>query len=578
MVYIKLLHIYTSRFVENLAYNLCNVLKKHFECRVHVRQLTHDDVKKLGVNEYFMIISPQSTLSKSAFNVLKPNTYFIYQTEQLNTQERANKYHNNPSMSALFNKAYQVFDYSQDNILYYPSKYNKQPLFLPFIRNNNTVVEENKTIDILFYGTLNQRRYIVVEVLKQLLPHLNIVVEEKLFGKELQDKIKASKIILNIHNYEHATLETARIAEAENHNVHIISEKTHENELMSSFKNVYFIDELIDYAEKESIDIEKRCFKNIVVLINRLLKTKINNNINNNDNNINNNDNNIKIIENIFYPFKILDTINYTIDNSNNNNLTNSIEKNQNVLIYSCHFTINSMFIINEFLKFSDFDNINTIIVVYSFDKSITTEIIYQHKDIFTKIANKCNIVFLHDNVNKYFDFGKIACGYDYIINNNINFNYVHVINDSIIPTRKIHHIYKGIHDKMQVYDFVGVLETMQIDKHYQSWWLCMTKEMFSYYVQKLVYYNLSHCPQNDVIYKNEVELCNNIIKTHNTSVIYNNILKNNRNIFFDDDKDYNILYKKGFHFVKVKRIKNIPTRPPLNLPDKINYIIKNIH
>ena len=150
MVYIKRLHIYTSRFVENLAYNLCDILKKHFECRVHIRQLTHNDIQKLGVNEYFMIISPQSTLSKSAFNVLKPNTYFIYQTEQLNTQERANKYHNNPSMSALFNKAYQVFDYSQDNILYYPSKYNKQPLFLPFISNKKTVIEENKSIDILF--------------------------------------------------------------------------------------------------------------------------------------------------------------------------------------------------------------------------------------------------------------------------------------------------------------------------------------------------------------------------------------------------------------------------------------------
>ena len=130
----------------------------------------------------------------------------------------------------------------------------------------------------------------------------------------------------------------------------------------------------------------------------------------------------------------------------------------------------------------------------------------------------------------------------------------------------------------MQAYDFVGVIQTMQIDKHYQSWWLCMTKEMFSTYVQKLYYYNLSHSPQNDLIYKNEVELCNSIIKTHNASVLYNNILKTNKNIFFDEDKEYNILYKKGFHFVKVKRIKNIPVRKPLNLPDKINYIFQNIH
>jgi hypothetical protein len=130
----------------------------------------------------------------------------------------------------------------------------------------------------------------------------------------------------------------------------------------------------------------------------------------------------------------------------------------------------------------------------------------------------------------------------------------------------------------MQLYDFVGVVESMEIDKHYQSWWLCMTKELFTYYVQKLYYYNLSHNPQADIIYKNEVELCNNIIKTHNTSVLYNNILKNNTNIFYDNDNAYNILYNKGFNFVKVKRIKNIPIRPQLKLPDDINYIFKNIH
>jgi len=46
----------------------------------------------------------------------------------------------------------------------------------------------------------------------------------------------------------------------------------------------------------------------------------------------------------------------------------------------------------------------------------------------------------------------------------------------------------------------------------------------------------------------------------------------------YDGDKEYNALYNKGFHFVKVKRIKNIPKRAPLKLPNDINYIFKNIH
>ena len=128
----------------------------------------------------------------------------------------------------------------------------------------------------------------------------------------------------------------------------------------------------------------------------------------------------------------------------------------------------------------------------------------------------------------------------------------------------------------MKIHDFVGVLESTQIYKHYQSWWLCMTKDMFFYYVQNLYNYKQSRDILCDLIYKNEVELCNNIIKTYNTSVLYNS--KININVFYDNDTYYNTLYKKGFFFVKVKRIKNIPKRPKLSLPDKINYLFENIH
>lgn len=303
MVYIKHLHIYTSRFVENLAYNLQNILKRTMECSVYVRQLTPDDVKKLKKNEYLMLISPQSTVSLSSLTVLRPNTYFIYQTEQLNTKERAAKFHNNEAMFKLFNNAYQVFDYSRDNMLMYSEKYNKVPMFLPFISgidadatatDTDTTISSNKTIDVLFYGTLNQRRYIIIEVLKQLMPKLNIVVEEVLFGKQLQEKIKQSKIVLNIHNYEHATLETARIMEAMQYDVHIISEKTHETELMASYEDVHFIDELIDYIEKDAnnIDINKKHFVNLISIINRLLNSKMRE--------VKENNNNINIIENLF--------------------------------------------------------------------------------------------------------------------------------------------------------------------------------------------------------------------------------------------------------------------------------------
>jgi hypothetical protein len=81
--------------------------------------------------------------------------------------------------------------------------------------------------------------------------------------------------------------------EAMQYDAHIISEKTHEAELMASFENVHFIDELIDYTEKRSnsIDIYKNKFVNLLSIINRLLNSKMREVKENN---------NINIIENLF--------------------------------------------------------------------------------------------------------------------------------------------------------------------------------------------------------------------------------------------------------------------------------------
>ena len=275
MVDIKQIHIYTSRFVENFAFSLYFLLRPYFSCKLYNRQVTIQDIKNLKVDEYFFFISPQSTISKSSLEYLIPNTYFIYQTEQLNTTERAEKFHKNINMNKLLKNACCVFDYSKSNIMYYKYFYNNSPLYLPFLPCKMKINNHyKKSIDILFYGSLNQRRYIIIEVLKKLLPHLHIEVNENLFGIELTKKIQQSKIVLNIHNYENPTLETARLMEALAYNTHIISEKTSETELLKEYPSVHFIDELIDYKEKDTISIQKNNFDEIIEIINKCINIK----------------------------------------------------------------------------------------------------------------------------------------------------------------------------------------------------------------------------------------------------------------------------------------------------------------
>lgn len=270
---VKCLHIYTSRFVENLTYSLYKQLSLHFTCKIYTRQVVPQDIQNLPANEFFLFISPQSTISKSALDYLVPNTYFIYQTEQLNTKERAEKFHKNIYMNKVLQNACAVFDYSQKNMELYTPYYVNPPLYLPFLPCKCKIDEVyDKTIDILFYGSINQRRYIIIEVLRQLLPDLRIEVDEQLFGIDLTKKITQSKIIVNIHNYEHSTLETARLMEALMYNTHIISEKTNEPELLNKFPSVHFIDELIGYDVIDAIDVEKSTFDNIIEIIHKCLK------------------------------------------------------------------------------------------------------------------------------------------------------------------------------------------------------------------------------------------------------------------------------------------------------------------
>ena len=61
-----------------------------------------------------------------------------------------------------------------------------------------------------------------------------------------------------------------------------------------SYGDVHFIDELIDYIEKDAnnIDINKKHFVNLISIINRLLNSKMRE--------VKENNNNINIIENLF--------------------------------------------------------------------------------------------------------------------------------------------------------------------------------------------------------------------------------------------------------------------------------------
>lgn len=137
-----------------------------------------------------------------------PHYYIAFQMEQtVSSRWLTREYENRLS------RAHAVLDYSLINIKYFASHLKKLPYYVP-IDFNADYHRENlpnaQKYDVLFYGDLNERRARIIDKLKT---RFNVYVAREVFGDEMRDIIRNSKIVLNLHYYKNALLETTRIYE-----------------------------------------------------------------------------------------------------------------------------------------------------------------------------------------------------------------------------------------------------------------------------------------------------------------------------------------------------------------------------
>lgn len=113
-----------------------------------------------------------------------------------------------------FQSNYFIWEYSAPNMNFLTKKYpNINTYYLPLLYNsylelyyNQTVTKKidykNKEIDVLFIGTINERRKHLLDELKKMYKVKIISIEDKLSNKELFDYIENSKLVINIFYYE----------------------------------------------------------------------------------------------------------------------------------------------------------------------------------------------------------------------------------------------------------------------------------------------------------------------------------------------------------------------------------------
>ncbi len=223
--------ILTSKIIESIAINIQNILKKFNINSDIIYELSDEDKDN---DDYYIIIN-------NNFNKpFLPKNYIVYVVEQTESRFfKDNKYLNmiknaNYIWNFCVNNKKMFEDYPFLNYFY---------LECPFVKAPELNNQASYKYDILFYGTINDRRKAILDKLSS---KYNIYISDKLTGNERDDIIKQSKIILNLHYYYEAGLESCRINEVLKFNKLVISELPFDDYYNTElYKNsVVFIDNI----------------------------------------------------------------------------------------------------------------------------------------------------------------------------------------------------------------------------------------------------------------------------------------------------------------------------------------------
>lgn len=180
-----------------------------------------------------------------------PTKYIVYQMEQIRSNMFTKSYYK------MLSSAYKIFEFSEANN-FYLNQIKRNDLII----NNFPLITENHNedfeYDILFYGELNNRR---LAILRKLQNDFNIIVRNDIFNEERDNLIKKSKIVLNLHYYHDACLETCRVNEVLKFNRLVISEEPidRDNKNRNLYKN-----------SVQYFDLIKSNLSNIEIAVNKI--------------------------------------------------------------------------------------------------------------------------------------------------------------------------------------------------------------------------------------------------------------------------------------------------------------------
>jgi GR25 family glycosyltransferase involved in LPS biosynthesis len=188
-------------------------------------------------HDLYIVVAPQM------FTVLPPaEKAMMVQMEQVRASQWATS-----GYVARLRDSLAVLDYAIDNIdaLIERGLPRKQLYFVPMRPFSRPDAGAKRDIDLLFYGdTSSERRQRYLAALQAKYP---LTVVKEVFGDAMRATLDRAKLVVNIHFYEDALLETTRISEALTHGARVVSETATDQGDNAAFAS------LVDFVPRDDI-------------------------------------------------------------------------------------------------------------------------------------------------------------------------------------------------------------------------------------------------------------------------------------------------------------------------------------
>ncbi len=179
------------------------------------------------VSDLYIVIAPQY------FEVLPPlEKCVFFQVEQSVT----NRWFTNEYLD-LLQSGLGILDYSLRNLEFMREKNIplKSMYYMPLSALAPKRGKRRKSIDVLFYGDASFGRR--MDYINRLKKSFKVEVITNAFGEEIREKIRSARVVVNIHAYENALLETTRLCEVISEGTSIVSETAVDQEAHRQFDN-----------------------------------------------------------------------------------------------------------------------------------------------------------------------------------------------------------------------------------------------------------------------------------------------------------------------------------------------------